>query len=154
MEQVTITGLRVTREVMAIMADMVASGLLEGEVLGCHFSVKPLSSVRVKTGQYSRCADGRAHDPALCPACVSLMRAAEARTDQNEGVPAECPNCSEENRKTGYVESWDGVCPDCGSYFRVCERCGASTSQRCEDGETWLCAACFSAAADYSRSEG
>ena len=76
MEQVTITGLRVTREVMVIMADMVASGLLEGEILGCHFAVALLSSVRVKTGQYSRCADGREHDPALCPACVD-MRAAD-----------------------------------------------------------------------------
>ncbi|MFA5773702.1 MAG: hypothetical protein WC908_03455 [Candidatus Paceibacterota bacterium] len=26
----------------------------------------------------------------------------------------ECPNCQGENAKTGYVEDWDGICPDCG----------------------------------------
>ena len=24
-----------------------------------------------------------------------------------------CPNCEGENAKTGYVENWGGVCPDC-----------------------------------------
>jgi predicted RNA-binding Zn-ribbon protein involved in translation (DUF1610 family) len=26
----------------------------------------------------------------------------------------ECQNCGKENTKSGYVDSWDGVCPDCG----------------------------------------
>jgi len=26
----------------------------------------------------------------------------------------ECHNCSPENQETGFHESWDGVCPDCG----------------------------------------
>lgn len=25
-----------------------------------------------------------------------------------------CDNCSKENKETGFVESWDGMCPDCG----------------------------------------
>ena len=27
----------------------------------------------------------------------------------------DCGNCQGENAKTGFVESWDGKCPDCGS---------------------------------------
>lgn len=26
-----------------------------------------------------------------------------------------CTNCSKENQRTGYVELWDGVCPECGN---------------------------------------
>jgi len=26
----------------------------------------------------------------------------------------ECPNCQGENAEYGYVELWDGVCPECG----------------------------------------
>lgn len=29
-----------------------------------------------------------------------------------------CGNCQGENARTGYVESWDGVCPDCGRRVR------------------------------------
>lgn len=25
-----------------------------------------------------------------------------------------CPNCMGENLKTGYVELWDNICPECG----------------------------------------
>ena len=26
----------------------------------------------------------------------------------------ECPNCQGENATNGYVELWDGICPECG----------------------------------------
>ena len=32
----------------------------------------------------------------------------------SEEYKKECTNCSQENQETGFPESWDGVCPDCG----------------------------------------
>ena len=29
-----------------------------------------------------------------------------------------CNNCQGQNAKTGYVENWDGICPDCGRTIR------------------------------------
>jgi hypothetical protein len=29
-----------------------------------------------------------------------------------------CPNCEGENARSGHVEDWDGVCPDCGRKIR------------------------------------
>jgi len=32
-----------------------------------------------------------------------------------------CPNCQGENAKTGYVEEWDGLCPECGRKIKEVE---------------------------------
>lgn len=34
-----------------------------------------------------------------------------------------CPNCDRENLATGYVESWDGKCPNCGRIIPMCATC-------------------------------
>ena len=34
----------------------------------------------------------------------------KGESDTNKVI---CPNCEGENAKTGYVENWGGVCPDC-----------------------------------------
>ena len=38
----------------------------------------------------------------------------EAKQSIEVAGAIECANCSAENREHGYVESWDGICPDCG----------------------------------------
>jgi DNA polymerase-3 subunit beta len=37
--------------------------------------------------------------------------------------PNVCANCDPENLEHGYVESWDGVCPDCGRQIPICRTC-------------------------------
>ena len=37
---------------------------------------------------------------------------------QTYDVTPFCGNCQGENAKTGYVENWDGKCPDCGNTIK------------------------------------
>jgi len=36
------------------------------------------------------------------------------RPEEEQWAEPECTNCQGENRETGFVENWDGKCPDCG----------------------------------------
>lgn len=38
-----------------------------------------------------------------------------------------CSNCQGENAKNGYVELWDGVCPECGRLVDAREYAQAQT---------------------------
>ena len=59
-------------------------------------------------------------DAYLCFVCGKMISMKIEILDEEElerykeNYQEECTNCSQENQETGFPESWDGVCPDCG----------------------------------------